>query len=105
MTKQEKISAIQYAIDNPNTEELYYDLLGQMGDLKTNYWEYMTTEPINCDNELKRLPDADYELCTALLTMLLREDHFCNGSLMKRFEEGSLNAILHRMIETLQKGK
>ena len=53
MTKQEKIRAIQYALDNPNTEELYYDLLGQMGDLKTNYWEYMTTEPINCDNELK----------------------------------------------------
>jgi len=101
MTNQEKIQAIQYVIDNPNIEEMYYDLLERMGDLKRNYWDYMTTEPINCDEELKRLPTADYELCTALLTMLLREDHFSNGSFMRRHEKGQVDAILKRMIETL----
>lgn len=32
----------------------------------------MTTSPINCDEGLKRMPIADYELCIALLTMILR---------------------------------
>ncbi len=101
MTNSEKILAIQFAIDHPNTEELYYDLLERMGDLKRNYWDYMSTEPINCDVELQRLPEADYDLCAALLTMLLREDHFSNGALRERHETGYVNAILNRMIVLL----
>ena len=101
MTNAEKILAIQYAMDHPNTEELYYDLLERLGDLKTNYYDYMTTEPINCDMELQRLPDADYDLCAALLTMLLREDHFSNGALCVRYEAGQVDAILYRMITLL----
>ena len=102
MSDAEKILAIQYAIDHPSTEELYYDLLERLGDLKTNYYDYMSTVPINCDIELKRLPDADYDLCTALLTMLLREDHFSNGALRMRYEIGQVDAILFRMIELLK---
>ena len=101
MTNSEKILAIQFAIDHPNTEELYYDLLERMGDLKRNYWDYMSTEPINCDVELQRLPEADYDLCAALLTMLLREDHFSNGALRERHEAGQVDAILQRMIALL----
>ena len=98
MTNAEKMVAIQKGIDHPNTEELYYDLLESMGDIKRNYWDYMTTEPINCDIELRRLPNADYALCTALLTMLLREDHFSNGALQERYKAGQVDAILSRMI-------
>ena len=98
MTNAEKIVAIQKVIGHPVTEELYYDLLASMGDIKRNYWDYMTTEPINCDIELSRLPNADYDLCTALLTMLLREDHFSNGALQERYEAGQVDAILSRMI-------
>ena len=65
-------------------------------------YDYMTTAPINCDEELKRLPEADYELCTALLTMLLREDYFSNGSFMKRYEAGQVKMILDRMLELLK---
>lgn len=46
------------------------------GDLKNNYGDYMITEPIDCDEELERIPKADYELCTALLTMLLERGSF-----------------------------
>ena len=102
MTNAEKILAIQYAMDHPTTEELYYDLLERLGDLKTNYYDYMTTEPINCVVELQQLPDADYDLCAALLTMLLREDHFSNGALRERYEAGQVNAILSKMIELLK---
>ena len=101
MNKQEKINAIRQLLDAPSTEVKYYELLENMGDLKTDYHTYATTEPINCDKELERVPNADYELCTALLTMILREDHFSNGSFERRQRIGQVNAILKRMIETL----
>jgi hypothetical protein len=63
--------------------EKYYSTLEEIGDYKSNYKDYMTTAPINVDIELERLSNSDYELCTALITMLLREDYFSNGS----FEE------------------
>ncbi len=102
MTNEEKIKAIQHAIEHPNTADAYYRLLENIGGLKRNYWDYMTTEPIDCDKELERLPDADYESCTALLTMILREDHFSNGYLRVRYEAGQVDAILNRMIDTLK---
>ena len=102
MTNEEKIFAIQHTLDHPDSEDAYYRLLENIGGLKRNYWDYMITEPIDCDKELERLPDADYELCTALLTMILREDHFSNGYLQVRYEAGQVDAILNRMIETLK---
>ena len=101
MNKYDKVNAIKELIDAPNTAEKYYELLENMGDLKTDYHTYATTEPINCDKELERVPNADYELCTALLTMILREDHFSNGSFERRQRIGQVTTILNRMIETL----
>ena len=80
---------------------MYYKLLEDLGDLKKNYSDYMTTEPINIDEELDRVPEADYELCTALLTALLREDHFNNGSFQRRQRAGEVNMILERMLAVL----
>ena len=102
MTNQDKISAIQAVRDKLYNEDIYYKLLEDMGDLKTNYRDYMTSDLIDCDIELGRLEEADYELCTALFTMLLREDHFCNGSLCKRYESGQLDAVLCKMIKELE---
>ena len=62
---------------------LFYDVLEKCGDIKNNYVDYMWTHPVDCDIELQRLPTANYDLCCALLTMLLREDYWNNGS----FEE------------------
>ena len=62
----------------------------------------MATQPINADEELKRLPSADYDLCCALITMLLREDHFSNGSFGERFENGIVTPIVERMIALLK---
>lgn len=101
MTNAEKIKAIQHLIGNPNNEVAYYNLLENMGGLKINYRDYMITEPIDCDSELERVATADWDLACALLTMLLREDHFDNGSLMYRQRKGQVNAILNRMIELL----
>ena len=105
MTKAEKIQKIQEILEIKNPKEnLYADLLKTMGDLKNNYGDYMITEPIDCDEELERIPKADYELCTALLTMLLREDHFSNGSFERRFADGQVLPVLVRMKDVLSAG-
>ena len=105
MTKAEKIRRTQGILElRDPREDLYADLLKTMGDLKTNYGDYMITEPIDCNEELKRVPGADYELCTALLTMLLREDHFSNGSFDQRFADGQVLPVLMRMKDVLSVG-
>ena len=83
----------------------YYEALENIGDMKYNYGDYMITEPIECHEELKRLPEADYDLCCALLTMLLREDHICNGSFERRHRAGDVQPILDRMIALLADGE
>ena len=102
MNKQDKINAIRQLLDAPGTVDKYYDLFKDMGDLKYNYHDYATIAPIDCDKELERLQSADYELCTALLTMILREDHFANDTFEVRQKDGEVNAILNRMIEALE---
>lgn len=105
MTKAEKIRKIQGILELKDSRgDLYVDLLKTMGDLKTNYGDYMITEPIDCDEELERIPRADYELCTVLLTMLLREDHFSNGSFERRFADGQVLPVLVRMKDVLSAG-
>lgn len=83
----------------------YYEALENIGDMKYNYGDYMITEPIDCREELKRVPEADYDLCCALLTMLLREDHFCNGSFERRYKAGEVKLILDRMLALLAEGE
>jgi len=83
--------------------EYYQDIFESFGDIKYNYGDYLTTKPIDCDEELKRVPTADYELCCALLTMLFREDHFswC-GSFGERYKNGDVQRIVDRMITVLE---
>lgn len=106
MTNTEKQRVLQ---DLKNTETCsvssYYEALENLEDMKYNYGDYMITEPIDCNKELERLPEADYDLCCALLTMLLREDHFCNGSFERRYKAGEVQPILDRMITLLPDGE
>ena len=99
MKLYEKISLFEKLNSNNVLElELFYEVLEQCDALKKIYHEYMTTAPINCDEELLRVPTADYELCCALLTMLLREDHFSNGSFDRRQRRGQVKPIIQRII-------
>lgn len=73
-----------------------------MGDLKTDYVDYMRTGPVRVDEELRRVPQADYDLLCALYTMILREDYFTNGAFQKRYRTGQMQAIIDRMIDLLE---
>ena len=98
MTKAEKIRMIREVLELKDPQEdLYVNLLRKIGDLENNYGDYMITEPLDYNKELKRIPSADYELCTALLFMILREDHFTNGSFDWRFADDQVLLVLERM--------
>ncbi|MBR1751989.1 MAG: hypothetical protein IJ740_14165 [Ruminococcus sp.] len=100
MTNAEKISKIQ-AVQSTglSNESIYYNLLEEIGDIQYHYYDYVSQ---NVDEELKRLPNADYHLCCCLLTLILREDHFCN-SFDRRYNSGIVAEILNRMILLLEK--
>jgi hypothetical protein len=79
----------------------YYNVLGSMGDLKYNYADYMITGPVEAEVELERLPNASYDLCCALMTMMLREDHFDRGRFQLRCRKGQVDSVLKKMTEIL----
>lgn len=85
------------------SDTIFYETLERCDALKTDYSAYMTTSPINCERELLRLPNADYDLCCALMTLLLREDHFSNGSFERRQRLGQVQPVIERMIHCLEK--
>ena len=104
MTNKEKIELLKA---NPPKlcclTDYYQELLDKVGSIKRDYGHYMTTKPINCDEELKRTLTADYELCCALFTMLFREDHFAEyGCFENRCEKGDVQKIIGRMIFLLE---
>lgn len=102
MDISDKISLLKrLSCDTVLRVELFYDILEECGALKLNYSEYATTHPIDCRQELLRLPTADYDTCCALLTMLLREDHFSNGSFERRQRAGEVRPIVDKMIALL----
>ena len=88
------IESMRTAGDN---ESAYYEMMENAGWLEHRYYDFMTTAPIDVTEELKRLPTADFHLCCALMTMLLREDHFSNDSFEHRIADGSVDRILSRM--------
>ena len=104
MTNKDKIQLLKAEPPNPCCLADYYQvLLEKVGSIQYHYGDYMTTEPINCDKELKRIATADWDLCCALLTMLFREDHFTPyGSFNKRCEKGDVQRIIDRMIAVLE---
>ena len=83
----------------------YYKALEKIRNIKSNYGDYLITELINCSTELERLPGADYDLCCALLTMLLRKDHFSNGSFERRCKSGQVQSVVDKMISLLSDGE
>ena len=108
MRKTEKLKKIQLLLNQKNLyedqyEDQYERLLAATGDWKSNYTDYLITEPIDLVEELKRVPEADYELCTALLTMLVKEEIPENAS-GKTFADHKGLLILERMNEILSVG-
>lgn len=98
------IDKIEYLIKNPSYKsEDYVALLELFDGPIRDYYDYLSTSPIDCDIELKKLDEADFHLCLVLLTVLLREDHFSDGSIVQRVKDGDVKRILMRVKELLSK--
>ena len=104
LRKTEKLKKIQLLLNQKNLyEDQFEELLAVTGDWKSNYTDYLITEPINFVEELKRVPEADYERCTALLTMLVKEENPEKAS-DKTFVDHKGFLILERMNKILSVG-
>lgn len=95
---------IQYVKNNPGNEDRYYSLLSLLNCEGMNYWDYMhneENEPVNINSEMKYLKEEGLMFALAMLTAILREDHFSNGSLIERIENGDVDKVLERVLETI----
>ena len=105
-SRTKKLDQLKELLDPQYTlVDFYTQVLEEIGALDFHYYDKMTTSPIDVTVELGRLPQADFSLCGTLLTMLLREDHFSEGSFDKRFRNGEVTPIVERMIKLLQQGE
>ena len=102
MHNEEKKDKLRLLLEKDTSNESYYfECLQQFGDHNGDYRRLLSTDPINVDVELLRLPDANYELCVALLIMLLRESHWIEGSFERRYRNGEVQSIISKMITLL----
>lgn len=103
LLRNSRIELIQSVLTSHDTNPKTYKKL--IEDLKMDtrdYDQYMMTSPIDCNKELKRVKNADINLCIALLVMLIREDHFMEyGCFEDRVNNGDIKNILERMLVIL----
>lgn len=100
MTNDEKIKKIKAVLDSKSPRlEHYYTLFEEMDDIVYNYTEFVES---NVDKEIKRLSNADYQMCCCLMTLIFREDYNMNGRFKKRYDSGMVTSILKRMLLLLE---
>lgn len=100
MTNDEKIKKIKAVLDSKSPRlEHYYTLFEEMDDIVYNFTEFVES---NVDKEIKRLSNADYQMCCCLMTLIFREDYIMNGRFKKRYDSGMVTSILERMLIWLE---
>lgn len=81
--------------------DLCRDVLTQAGLLVSDYRDYMIGEPMIVEQELQRLPDSDFELSRALLTLVVRDAEKAPEAFAQRLESGVFHRILAHTKDTL----
>ena len=81
--------------------EEYYDALESINALVYNYPDWFDDKDV--DEQLKKLDKADYNMACALMTLVLREDYWKNGSFDRRYHAGEVTPITEKMIVELEK--
>ncbi len=89
---------------HPMRKDAYYGALRTLGLLIIDDRRFFKV-PIDAQAELEKLEKADFETCAALLTMLLREDHWFENAFDERLVQGWPQKIVKRMITLAKEGK
>lgn len=74
-------------------------ILAKWPGLRNDYRDYLITEPVDYRQELERTPDADYDLCCALLTMVVRKEETPGKAFETYVYNGDVIRLLNRMIK------
>ena len=92
-------NGLQKYIDEklPRYDDLF-TFLDSNGMVVHNYFDFVSSQPIDVDYELKKLETTDIEKCSALLTMLFREDHFSEGSFDRHWSKGEVQMVIRRLM-------
>ena len=88
------------SLEKPRFGELF-KFLESNGMVVHNYSDFASSAPIDVDFELENLDSCDVEKCCALVVMMYREDHFCNGSLLERWQNGEMQKVLRRLMQLI----
>ncbi len=96
----ERVEAFCARESSPDAESLG-TLLEELGLLVPDYGPFLLTSPIDVNRELFRLSGARLDLTCALLTMLLREDCFCEGAFETRLRRGEIALALNHLCDEL----
>ena len=80
-----------------DSESDFLETLYRADLMDRDYASNLTTSPIHIGDEMEKLDDADFVVTRAILTAMLREDHFTNGSLITRIENGDLLRVLEKL--------
>jgi len=75
----------------------FYQTLQYSEFIDYNYSEHLSTTSVFIQQELKMLKSADFIFIKALLTAMLREDRFDNGSFERRLESGEVSRVLRKL--------
>ena len=78
----------------------YYEALEDINAMVYNYPDWFDDKGV--DEQLKKLDKADYNMACAIMTLVLREDYWINGSFKRRFEAGEVTPIIEKMIAELE---
>lgn len=84
------------------SETNLYKMLRISELIDQNYDQLLTTSPIDMNIELRRLDNADFALTRALITAILRENHFSEGAFVRRIKNGDVVKILRKMRKCYQ---
>lgn len=80
-----------------STVNKFQNDLHKMDCMIPHYYEYLIYTPMNVELEVQRIENVDLITAFAILTMVFREDHFINGIILKRVEDGTLDRIINRI--------
>lgn len=103
MTNNEKIAVIRYVMTTrPEHDRFYGQVLKMVGGADCNYYNHLSSNPFDIDQEIKEIYCTDMLKCRALITVIIRRDGYGYDSLGNTVRNGNMNKILKRMIELLK---
>lgn len=78
----------------------FYETLITSEFIDYDYSTHLSEGPIIIDEEIRKIKNADFIFAKAMLTAIMREDHFCNGSFEKRVANGDVYQVIRKLKST-----